>query len=144
MSSFYADKGEEQAVLRTILRNQMELGVAGMDQLMEYSEELIEARLVGETYSCELRTLSSVIAEYDLARIDLLKIDVQKSELDVLAGIAEGDWGKLRQIVIEVHDTAGQCERVTALLRARGFTTLVEQEALYRGSVMFNVYAIRR
>ena len=39
------------------------------------------------TVSAQLRTLSSVIAEEGIDRIDLLKINVEKSELDVLLGL---------------------------------------------------------
>jgi hypothetical protein len=32
-------------------------------------------------------------------RIDLLKVDVEKTGLDVLDGIEEGDWPRIRQLV---------------------------------------------
>ena len=40
----------------------------------------------------QLTTLSDVLREENVTRIDLLKIDVEKSEMDVLLGIDEQDW----------------------------------------------------
>ena len=44
MSSFYADVYEEKDVLRSIMVNQMEKGMAGMEQLMKYADDLLEER----------------------------------------------------------------------------------------------------
>jgi len=53
-----------------------------------------------------LRRLSDVIATEGVERIDLLKIDVQRAELDVLS-IESEDWAKIQQMM-EVHDVEGQ------------------------------------
>ena len=42
------------------------------------------------------------MAQENIECIDLLKINVEKSELDVLLGIEESDWQKIKQIVLEV------------------------------------------
>ncbi|NEQ63560.1 MAG: FkbM family methyltransferase, partial [Moorea sp. SIO4A1] len=57
-----------------------------------------------ERVTCQLKTVSEIIREHKLEQIDLLKIDVEKSELDVLLGIEAQDWQKIKQIVVEVHD----------------------------------------
>ena len=41
-------------------------------------------------------------------KIDLLKIDVEKGELEVLNGIEDADWPRIHQIVMEVHDLDGR------------------------------------
>jgi hypothetical protein len=51
---------------------------------------------------------------------------VEKSELEVLAGIEEDDWEKIRQIVMEVHSTE-LYEQVAPLLEKRGFHFAVER-----------------
>jgi FkbM family methyltransferase len=76
----------------------------------------------------EVRPLSDVIREEKVERIDLLKIDVEGAEWEVLAGIADADWPKIRQLVIEVHDTGGRVARVRDLLEARGFGVIVDRE----------------
>ncbi|NMG06756.1 type I polyketide synthase [Brasilonema sp. UFV-L1] len=144
MSSFYADEEEEKEVLQAIMTNQLQSGMAGMEQVMEYADELLEERLKAQTLTCQLRTLSEIIRENNVEFIDLLKIDVQKSELDVLQGIENHDWKKIQQIVIEVHDTEGRLEHITNLLRMQGYHVVAEQENLYEGSTIHNVYAVRK
>jgi FkbM family methyltransferase len=56
---------------------------------------------------CPLQTLSAVLTESGESTVDLVKIDVEGAEEEVLAGIAEDDWGRLRQFVIEVMSMAG-------------------------------------
>lgn len=144
MSSFYADPREEKEVLRSIMLNQTRKGMAGMEQLMGHADDLLEERFRSLAYECRLTTLSRVIRDQGVEKIDLLKIDVQKSELDVLRGIEAEDWGRIRQIVIEVHDIGGRLETIRALLADRGFGLAVEQDDMYEGSPMYNIYAVRR
>lgn len=143
MSSVYGDRDEEEAVLRGILQNQQASDAAGMEAVMAYSDELLEQRLKSQTLSCQLRTLSSVIREERVERIDLLKIDVQKSELDVLMGIEADDWKKIRAIAIEVHDLDGRVAVVERLLRLHGYEVESEQDELYRGTGIYLIYAKR-
>lgn len=143
MSSLSADRDEERAVLATILRNQARLGDRRAADLLEQEDAFLDARLRGQEVSCELRTLSEVIEAEEVARIDLLKVDVQKHELNVLLGIADGHWPRIGQVVAEVHDTDGRLARIVELLRSKGFRTAVEQDALYAGSPLVNVYAVR-
>ena len=143
MSSFYADEADEKHVLRTIIENQSRIGMDGMDQVLPHSEELLGVRLKAQTFTAKLRRLSDVIRETGVTCIDLMKVDVQKAELEVLAGIDEGDWPKIAQIVLEVHDIEGRLSHIVALLEGRGFTVTSEQDALYVGTNICNVYAVR-
>ena len=144
MSSFHADLEEEKAVLRSILEHHHEEGMSGVDRLLEVSDEFLDARFTSRTFDCPLIPLSEVIAAERVERIDLLKIDVQKAELQVLQGIEDRHWPKIRQIVMEVHDLDGRLGVVTELLRSRGFDVLVEQDPLLGGSVLYNLFAIGR
>lgn len=147
MSSFHADEAEEKHNLRTIIENQRrlgQLGVAGVDQVMPHQEELIDVRFEAQTFTARLRRLSDIIREKGVTRIDLLKVDVQKCELDVLEGIEAGDFPKIAQIVLEVHDIEDRVGRVKALLEQHGFAVVSEQDALYVGTNIHNVYAVRR
>jgi FkbM family methyltransferase len=141
MSSFYADAGEEKEALRAIMQNQLRHGVAGMEELMRHADDLLEERFASESFACRLRPLSEVIAEQGVERIDLLKIDVQKSELDVLRGIAAADWPKIGQVVLEVHDLEDRLPAVLSLLESHGFEVTAEQDDLYEESVIYNLYA---
>jgi len=143
MSSFYPNEQEEREALRTLIHNEMARGKEGVEDLLKYEEELLAERFRRETLTCRLRTLSEVIREEGVTRIDLLKIDVEKSEMDVLAGLDEDDWPKLQQVVLEVHDLGDRLKEVTALFRAHGFTVVMDQDDLYHGSDRWNVYALR-
>lgn len=143
MSSFYGDEREEKEVLRSIMRNQLDQGVEGMQDVMKYADDILEERFKSQTFTCHLETLSNIIREHQVERIDLLKIDVQKCELDVVLGIDEGDWKKIRQIVIEVHDLDGRLEQMIAQLKSHEYRVTVEQDQMYKGSLLYNLYAIR-
>jgi FkbM family methyltransferase len=76
--------------------------------------------LVRESIECQLRTLSQVIADERLERIDLLKVDTERSELPILLGIAEHDWPKIRRVVVEAQDES-ESAKIRALLEGHGF-----------------------
>ena len=57
----------------------------------------------------------------------MLKIDVERCELEVLLGIQEGDWKKIRQIVVEVHNDC-LLDQITDLLKSKGYRIVVEKE----------------
>lgn len=93
--------------------------------------------------TCQLKTLSEIIEEYKVKNIDLLKIDVEKSELDVLLGIQDEHWTKIKQIVLEVHDLNNRVNEITLLLKNHKFNVTVEQEQYLIGTDIFNIYATR-
>jgi FkbM family methyltransferase len=93
--------------------------------------------------ACSLRTLSEVIDDEGIERVDLLKIDVEGAELDVLRGIREAHWPRIRQVVMEVHDTDGRLAAITELLCARGFRCVTAQDEMMRKAEAYNLYATR-
>ncbi len=98
-----------------------------------------------EQVTCKLKTLSEVIREHDIRSIDLLKVDVEKSELDVLLGIADQDWSKIKQVFVEIDDWNHHGEKIISLLKNHGFNGItIEQDPVLMGSKMFNLYALRR
>jgi len=153
MSSVYPDTSTEAVVsLRnTILRNVHPLpqGLRWMRRLSGFLlrpcvDYLIRRAFVIESVECPMRTISDVIREHRVPRIDLLKVDVEKAELDVLEGIEAADWAIIRQVVVEVHDLNGRLAKVMALLAEKGLEHIhVEQEPLFRGSEIYNLYACR-
>ena len=54
-------------------------GDAEKASLNEFADELTEVRFESQSFTCRLRTISSVIAEHHIESIDLLKVDVEKS-----------------------------------------------------------------
>jgi hypothetical protein len=53
-------------------------------------------------------------------------MDAEQSEEQILAGLAEEDWPKIRQIVVEVHGGVAATRAMTELLRQRGFRTAID------------------
>ncbi len=79
-----------------------------------------------EHVTCRVRTLSQVIDERGIVRIDLLKIDVEGAEMDVLAGISIAHWPIIRQVVVEVEQFDTRGPEVASLFRSHGFTHIHE------------------
>ena len=101
-------------------------------------------KLRAEKVNCQVKTISQIISEHNIQHIDLLKIDVEKSELDVLLGIDDRDWSKIQQIVIEVHDLDNRVNKIKDLLSMHNFKKIVdEQESFLAGSEYYNIYAMR-
>ena len=75
--------------------------------------------------SRRLRTVSELLREHDLQRVDLLKISVSHGEHDVLAGVEAGDWERIHQVVVEVQGDATDLEHAIQLLEQHGFDVSV-------------------
>ena len=94
--------------------------------------------------TCPVRRLTDAIGKEAIAQIDLLKVNVEKSEELLLSGIDEEDWSIVQQAVIEVHNINGRLQRIERLLRDRSFSTVrIEQSAMMKDSEVFLVYALR-
>jgi FkbM family methyltransferase len=103
--------------------------------------QLVKGR---KTVDCQLRTLSSLIREKNIPKIDLLKIDCEGAEWDVLQGIENEHWPIISSMVIEVHDQDGRVKQMQSLLTEKGFTQQhIEQEQGLEESLMFNIFALR-
>lgn len=112
----------------------------GVDRLE--AEDSMSGRLEGEVIECDFIRLSDFITENGLGPIDLLKVDVERAELEVLDGIDDEHWPLVRQVTAELH--AEELERnVVRLLRAKGFRVTVEQEEALVGTPVEILYAIR-
>lgn len=141
LSGFYADPATERETVRHYVMNQ-EADALHSEHMAGEIDDLIDERLQSRTVTAQLRPLSSVLAEEGIDRIDLLKINVEKSELDVLMGIDAGDWPRIRQLVIEV-DREANLAAITALLEQQGYEFVVEQDLLLKHTELCYVYAIR-
>ncbi|HEV8241011.1 MAG TPA: amino acid adenylation domain-containing protein [Thermoanaerobaculia bacterium] len=139
MSGLYPDREEEKGVVLSYLHKQ------GVDEgPAEVLDELLEDRLKTRTFETPLRTLSEVIREQGVERIDLLKVNVEKAELDVLQGLDDADWPKVRQVVLQLHDVDGRLATVTSLLERHGFTVTVDEDFAVEASQHIHyLYAVR-
>lgn len=81
-----------------------------------------------EKVPTRLRPLSDVIDEQQIEKIDLLKVDVEDAELDVLRGIREEHWPRIRQAVVELGADKGRVQTVQKLLEAHGLKCAIERD----------------
>jgi amino acid adenylation domain-containing protein/FkbM family methyltransferase len=144
----YADAASEHEVIRRYLHNEQQQGMQSRDLLLDHIDELLEHRFRAEPVTARLRRLSDVIREEGVSSIDLLKIDVQRAEMDVLLGIDDEHWPRIQQVVMEVHDAAGSPTQgrtgdLLDLLERRGFDVVIEQDPLLQGTDRYNLYAVR-
>lgn len=137
MSGIYGDAEEDRAVLRSYLRTAPDV------ELGAQFDRLVDDRMRAEPRRCRLITLAEVVTAHGIDRIDLLKIDVEKAEADVLAGIDPATWEKIDQVVLEVHDLHGRLQAVLDQLTAHGFDTVHEQDRRLELTPCHNVYARR-
>ncbi|MCX4826468.1 FkbM family methyltransferase [Streptomyces sp. NBC_01142] len=147
-SGLYADPAADEEVVRVYARQQTDgrtaIAAALKDQVAEALAPAIHQRTAQpQTLTVPVRRLSEWVREQDIDRINLLKVDVERAEEDVLLGIDPEHWPLIDQVVVEVHDIASRLERMVALLRANGFHTTVEQDALFAGSEIRMLYARR-
>jgi amino acid adenylation domain-containing protein/FkbM family methyltransferase len=137
ISGAHADQKADRELVRTFAAKQSGAPAAAM------LEELLNTRLTPEKVNCDLRTVSQMMRQHNVSRIDLLKVDVEKSEAEVLGGIEDDDWQAIRQVVVEVHDLDGRLADVTGLLRRHGFEVVADQEDSLRETGLYTVYARR-
>lgn len=138
LSGLHADRQADADVVRSFVRKHEGEGSAAFEPAL--LEELLDDRLASRTLDVTLDTISAVMAREAIDHIDLLKINVEKSEAQVLAGIGAADWPKIRQVALELHDMEGRLEAVLALLKAQGFTVTVEQDWRLEESAKTNYY----
>ena len=136
MSGGYADAGDID-----MLRDYLLTDDAAEDT--RHLDAMVADRLVSVHRRLPVRTLSDIVDSERLGRVDLLKIDVEKAESEVLAGIADATWDIVQQVVVEVHDIDGRVGEVCRLLRDQGFDVVVEGDPRLSRTPCFNVYGRR-
>lgn len=76
-----------------------------------------------EAIPCQCWSVSDVIRDQDIQKIDLLKLDAEGAEDEILEGIEAGHWPLIKQLAVEVHRGRAQLESIERLLRSKGFET---------------------
>ncbi|BCJ53434.1 hypothetical protein Asp14428_49090 [Actinoplanes sp. NBRC 14428] len=134
-SGLYADRQADDALTRTFMRN------GGMDD--EQIDLLIEGLHEGQTIEVPVTTVSGLLRRHGVERVALLKVDVERAELDVLRGVEAADWARIDAVVAEVHDEQGRLAEFCGLLHAAGLSTETRQDPSLYGTELFEVYGDR-
>jgi len=94
--------------------------------------------------TCPVTTISQVMQDHRVDRVDFLKVDVEGAELEVLRGVRPEDWAKIDRLAVEVHDVQGRVQAMRKTLEAAGFTAVdVEQEWPFQGTDVYMLHAAR-
>jgi iturin family lipopeptide synthetase A len=126
LSGRYSEMSQDRKATKTIILQDLQVGIDNGANISEAEiDEFLATQFIAETHTCKLTTISNIINEHKVQKIDLLKIDVEKAEVDVLQGIQYKDWDKINQIVMEV-DTRENLEKITIMLEQRGFELVVD------------------
>jgi FkbM family methyltransferase len=92
---------------------------------------------------CPMRTVSDLIDDYRIPEVGLLKANVERAEWDVLAGVREEHWPRIRQVSLQVHDVRGRVGRMRKFLSARGFEVSVYKEPRFAECCLHMVYGTK-
>jgi FkbM family methyltransferase len=140
-SSYYPEMEINDSARRFFLEQQAQRLIEE-DMPNRYIDEMLERASITETFTTQLTTLSDILVQSEIDRINLLKIDVERSELDVLFGINKQDWRRIDQIVMEVHSEI-LLDKVMSVLKSNYYHIVVDQPALYKDFEHFMLYAIQ-
>jgi hypothetical protein len=135
MSGLFADPREDRETTKAYMMSE---GVSPSD-----ADALLDhiGTFAVEDVSCSVQTISDVIDEAHVKRIELLKIDVEKSELEVLRGIRPDHWKRIQRIVVEVHDLDARVRQINSMLGQAGYRTFVEQHPKLKNTDLFYIFA---
>ncbi|WP_103071076.1 MupA/Atu3671 family FMN-dependent luciferase-like monooxygenase [Aquimarina sediminis] len=112
---------EKQKIAQSLYEN-----IDGPDGLSEEFKQYLSSLYVSEEVDCQLTTVSDIIDELNIQTIDLLKLDVEKSECLVLDGIRSEHWSMIRHLAVEV-DGDNNLDSITKLLHKNGYVINVEE-----------------
>ncbi|MEV4237432.1 MULTISPECIES: FkbM family methyltransferase [unclassified Nocardia] len=135
-SGFFADREADDQATRIYLRN------SGLD---DKAIALITTGLHdGVPLQVEVTTVSAILDEHCRGReIGLLKVDVERAELEVLRGITDADWRCIHAVVAEVHDLEGRLQEVRELFDRHGMSAQIQQDPRLIGTEIHEVFATR-
>ncbi len=146
LSGLHADRKRDAEILLTGIKNQ-DRTTAGLGSGLDARAlQFLVSRLLTETRQerCTVSTLSDIFDRERLERIDFLKIDAERSEWEILQGIAGHHWEAVRQIAMEIHDEEGSTlENIRELLAQKGFRVVIEKDEQFSGVGVFGLYALR-
>ena len=147
LSGFYTNFDEDSQIFLSGVARQWQFNQKQQKEMPERAKDLLLEQALSKKveYVCRLTTISSIIREQGIPQIDLLKIDVEKSELDIMNGIDPADWSKIKQIVMEIHDYEGSLsKKMDSFLQGKGFTTIIEEDQHFGSIYTPNIYAKRK
>lgn len=87
-------------------------------------------------------SLSSALSKLHVERIDWLKIDVEGAELDVLRGVNQSDWPRIKRVICEMESPA-MLAQASELLQRAGFSVETRDNTVIQGQHLKLLFARR-
>jgi 31-O-methyltransferase len=144
MSGRYCDSIKDRQVAKSYaLWEARSLSEEDRISFEESLDDLLEYRFAAVATEVEVWSVSQILRECDLSRVDILKIDAEGSELDILQGILDEDWPKIINIVVEVDEERVELADVLDTLKAHDMTCDLRQFDAYSETAVRMVYAHR-
>ena len=145
-----ADQGDDRERARSFTEQMIHQTVGPwlsrwIQRMPKVSQRLLVGRVMAyygrsQPVKCQVTTLSHVIDKYQIERIDLLKIDAERAELDILRGIEPRHWPIIRQMILEVHYPRGpRYDQLVELLEVHGCRITQDGNPTNEDSQMFFV-----
>lgn len=97
-----------------------------MDGQSKEIEQYLSSLYASAEVEVQLTTVSAIIDELQLTAIDLLKLDVEKSECLVLEGIRDEHWALIHQLAVEIDGDANLAF-IDTLLKSKGYDIYVDE-----------------
>jgi FkbM family methyltransferase len=108
-------------------------------------EDLIAEVFRSETVRAPVDTLTNRARFHGLEHIDLLKVDTEGAEKEVLAGISEDLWPRIRQLLLEIHIGREETDMIAADLERRGYRIAITDHPMSEGAApVFHIHAARK
>ena len=85
--------------------------------------------VAGESDTVECIPFGEALSRVDAGNIDLLKVDIEGSEMDLFEGTEPGDFSNIDRVVVEYHDNirTGSADFVRDKLSRSGFRSITTQ-----------------
>ncbi|MGI8310830.1 FkbM family methyltransferase [Saccharopolyspora hattusasensis] len=136
VSTLHADHEEDRRTLEAIVTNTGGNAINALDLLQQRDA-------TNYTFPVPVTTVTEVVEQQGIGTIDLLKIDVERAELEVLDGVSDEVWPGIRRIVMEVHDVDGRLAEAASRLRTRHYEVTASQPTMFRNTNLHMITAIR-
>ncbi len=113
--------GENREIVRSYYKD-----MDSPEGLSSDVKDYLSSLYLTEEVECKLTTISDVIDEMQIEAVDLLKVDIEKSECLALEGIREEHWSMIKHLALEV-DGDGNLNIIRDLLEEKGYTVNVDE-----------------
>lgn len=145
LSGFGAEAAADRATVERYVRN-----VTGQipddevrQEILEGLDEMLAGRFEQRTVPVRVETMTDVVADLAVPRIDLLKVDVEGAEIEVLRGMDNTVWNLVGSAVVEVAHNSDELDVAEALFHEHGMRTRIRQLPEYAGTNLHTLFAER-